>query len=193
VIVYDHMTNWVPQVSLLRPGYVLHHTVTALAAAFGRGGSKEILEIDERIEEYQDLAVQKWLPLLFSADTASQKSWRNVEQALNGLSQLLSERHNDPWLRDLTGANRQSPIIREAVRLLADSVLRVETSDESQAQREATKALPLFQRSHVPAGELRSKLVLILVEQFEHRDWPCEAMAQTIRRQPSLQRYAWIQ
>ena len=30
MIVYDRMTHWVPQVSLLRPGCVLLHTVTAL-------------------------------------------------------------------------------------------------------------------------------------------------------------------
>ena len=167
-------------------------TLDQLAAAFAGRRSGELSEIDARIEEYQDLTVQQWLPLFFLSDQKRRNPARTVEQVLNGLARLLSEQHNDPWLRDLLGADRDSRIVDKAVRLLADSERKIEVSDDDHARDEASAALSLFHRAGVSAGEMRARFVLIFLKQIEHRDWPCESMAQAMRREPTLQAYAWL-
>jgi CHAT domain-containing protein/cytochrome c-type biogenesis protein CcmH/NrfG len=166
--------------------------INEVALAFRRRDQKQIAEIDARIEEYQDLAVQTWLPQLYSSDAVTENARTNIEDATTGLAQLLSNHHADDWLTDLLEANRRSAVVSEAIQLLGESVITAATSNTSQAESDASAALLLFHRSRLPAGEMRSHLVLILVAQLEHHDLACETMAQAMLRRPSLQKYAWI-
>jgi CHAT domain-containing protein/tetratricopeptide (TPR) repeat protein len=167
-------------------------TLEQVATAFQMHDDHQIGQIDARIEEYQEFAIQNWLPTFFSAEDTEDKKVIDSSRALNGLAELLIERHKDAWLNDLLHADRRSPAVRQAVHLLADSVSKIETSDDSLAQNEASKALSLFRDSQVISGEKRAQLVLVLAQQYEHRDAPCESMAQALLRDPSLKRYAWI-
>ncbi|HEY2470691.1 MAG TPA: CHAT domain-containing protein [Terracidiphilus sp.] len=166
--------------------------VDEVAGVFQKQDENRIAEIDSRIEEYQDSAIQNWLPQFFAPSTGKMPLVLQSEEALKGLARLLLERHNDPWLRDLLKAGRRSAKIGEAVRLLADSSAKAESSDESVAERKASRALSLFQRFGVGAGEKRAQLVLILVQQYGHQNWPCESMAQAMLRDRALPRYPWI-
>jgi CHAT domain-containing protein len=163
-----------------------------LAAAFDGGDDKELSDIDGRIEEYLDVAIQEWLPKFFSLTPATAKPAGNLDRALYGVAQLLAIRHNDPWLRDLLSASRYSPTIRDAVLLLADSERSIRFSDDDRAQRDAVKATSLFRHSRVPAGQIRAQFLLVFIDQLRHRKRPCEATAQTLYRDPQLRRYSWI-
>ena len=185
----DHLTNLQQEISQRRQrSEAPLRSVEQLAAVFTSGDAKTLSEIDVHIEEYQDEAVQKWLPQFFSGGAIT---GTNLAIALEGLAHLLSERHHDQWLQDLLKA-KPSFRVGEAVRLLGDSALKIEASQESEAQREAYRAMSLFRTSHVAAGESRAHLVLLLADQFGHRDEPCEMMAQAIRRETTLRRYPWI-
>jgi CHAT domain-containing protein len=167
-------------------------TLEQVAAAFQMHDDHQIVQIDDRIEEYQEFAIRYWLPKFFSAEKSDDKGAKDASSALIGLAHLLIKRHSDPWLNELLKADRRSPSVRQAVHLLADSVSQIETSDDSLAQNEASKALSLFRRSRVLPGEKRAQLVLVLAQQYEHRDAPCESMAQALLRDRSLKMYAWI-
>lgn len=167
-------------------------TAEQVATAFDDHDDNATADIDGRIEEYQDLAIQVWLPVRYSGVSSKLQSATASEQALDGLAKLLAERHGDPWLKELLQADPNSQTVTEAVRLLADSSMRIETSDESLAEQEAAKAASLFRQSASVAGEKRAQLVLILAQQYEHGARPCEAMAQGLLNDAALRRYTWI-
>lgn len=167
-------------------------TLQQVANAFRNNDSNTIESIEGRIEEYQDLALESWLPILFHSNGPNSRDIAFAEPALRGLSQLLVDRNGDPWLKDFLDANRSSPMLSKAIGLLAESAVKIETSDESSAKIEASEARDIFELSHVRAGETRARLILILVEQYEHRDAPCEAMALAMLHDQTLQRYPWL-
>lgn len=195
---------WVPEaqrhLSEIRKQICLRHersdsplkTLEQTAAAFADRKTQTIAEIDERIEEYQDVAIKNWLPQLFAADGADRASAGRARKALEGIAQLLSSQHSDFWLSDILKADRQSSMVAEAVHMLAEGAAKIETSDELAAQRAASRAAALFDWSKVPAGRRRAQLVLVLAKQYEHRAAPCESMAQEMLRDPELKRDAWI-
>lgn len=166
--------------------------VEQVATAFEGPDPREIQQIDARIEEYQELAIKSWIPRFFSAEKFDKKQSTQFKSALAGLSKLLIEQHSDPWLSDLLKANRRSSGVRRAVHLLADSAARIETSDDSRAKDEASEALLLFRSAQVESGAKRAQLVLVLAQQYEHRDGPCESMARALLRDPTLRTYPWI-
>jgi CHAT domain-containing protein len=167
------------------------HTLEEVAAAYQSRNLPALAEIDSRIEEYQDAAIARWLPLLFSrAPGADLRAAAKV--ALAGLAETLKKNHGDPWLGDFLGAERRMPPLQYATRLLSHSASLLETSDAPTAEREAIIAASLFQKTHASAGEFRSRLIIVFAAQYEHRDRPCEHMAQTLAASPKLGRYPWI-
>ncbi len=167
-------------------------TLDQVAEVFASRDAAEISRIDARIEEYQDLAVDTWLPRFLFGSGAAPAMQTNVSIALNGLSGLFSENHGDHWLADLLKTPPHSGELPHAARLLAEGSIEIETPRVAQAERDATDALSIFRRARAPAGQLRSQLILTLASQYQHRDRTCEAIAQTMRNEPSLLRYAWI-
>lgn len=163
-----------------------------LAAAFQHHDASALADIDSRIEEYQDAAVQLWFPILFSNHAEDKPSQTKAETAMAGLSKMLSAGHGDRWLADLLAADRTSPVLRQAVGLLAHSSTTLETSDVAGAEQEAFSADTLFLKAHVPAGALRARLVAVFAAQYEHRDRSCRNLAQELGASPLLQRYPWI-
>jgi CHAT domain-containing protein len=165
-------------------------TLEKVAAAYQSRNQSALAEIDSRIEEYQDVAVARWLPLLFSK--ARGADFQAANAALTGLAETLRKNHGDPWLGDFLGAGRRVPARQYAIRLLSHSASLLETSDAPTAEREAIIAASLFRKTHEPAGEFRSRLIVVFAAQYEHRDGPCEHMARTLAASPKLGRYPWI-
>ncbi len=165
-------------------------TLDQLAAAFRDRDPSAQAEIDGRIEEYQEVAVEQWLPILFSATSDNQLHQARI--AIAGLAATLRDNHGDFWLSDLIAADRASPPLRRAVQLLARSTLTLETSDVHTAEKDALSAVSLFRRAHLNAGAVRSRLILVFAAQYEHRDGPCEDMARPLAASSSLRRYPWI-
>lgn len=164
-----------------------------LAAAFVDKRDVDITDIDSHIEEYQDRSIQAWLPAYFALNDHPLSEDRELNTALSGLAALLKDRHGDHWLEDMLLADRHSPQLRRAVQLLSHSDQMVQSSDDGPIEQEATEASKLFHQIRSPAGELRSQLVLALVEQLQHRRSPCEQTAQLLLRELAHKEYAWIE
>jgi len=167
-------------------------TVEEAATAFETHNETEISKIDSRIEEYQDLAIQRWLPQLLVEGDERNRSAMRADTALHELAAFLADRHRDPWLMELLHADRSVPEVRQAIEKLSASTAEIETSDVSKARQDAFEAHSLFHRHQVPAGETRAQLVLILAHQYEHQDHPCESLAQEVQRNRAVTRYPWI-
>ena len=167
-------------------------SVDQVSAAFKSNDAGQIAEIDSRIEEYQDIAVQKWLPMSFSVRAPERDSDKTVELALRGLALLLKQKHGDPWLQDMTNLDYHSSALREAVSLLGDSLIKIESSNESVAEREAAKALQIFQEAKNVPGASRSRLILVLADQYGHRNLPCLIKSRSLLQEKRGMGYPWI-
>jgi CHAT domain-containing protein/cytochrome c-type biogenesis protein CcmH/NrfG len=152
----------------------------------------QVDDIDARIEEYQELAAQQWLPQLLAPTSTSSIGLQNYQIALSALSTLLDERHQDKWLRDMMRATPGSPQIREAVQLMSDSERLVQSSDNDRALREAIRASSLFEREGVSAGSARAQFTIILINQLRHRNRQCAAMAHLLASNARAHGYQWI-
>ena len=168
-------------------------TLPQIAAAFQSHDAAQIAQIDSRIEEYQDLVLQDWLPEVITGNKVKDSSFKMANVALSGLSQILAERHQDFWLRDLMISTPNTRSKAQAVSMLAAAASHVETPSDFEAQRDAQGALVLFRKLDIPAGVLRAQLILTLLEQYEHGSERCEKSAQAMKRDPSLAKYAWIE
>ncbi|HEY2470164.1 MAG TPA: CHAT domain-containing protein [Terracidiphilus sp.] len=146
--------------------------------------------IDDRIEEYQELAIENWLPIVFSDQPDSRFSQARL--VLTGLAGSLRSRNSDAWLTGLLAASSRSLPLQHAVQLLAHSTAILETSDAQTAAQEADEATALFEKSQFPAGALRSQLVIILAAQYKHQDQLCETLAKKLASSPLLSQYPWI-
>ena len=164
-----------------------------LAAAFVDKRDSDIADIDSHIEEYQERSIQAWLPAYFAVNDEPVSRPGELNIALSGLAILLKDRHGDHWLGEMLTADRHSPQLRRAVQLLSHSDQMVQSSDDGPIEQEATEASRLFHQTGSPAGELRSQLVLAIVEQLQHRRRPCKQTAQLLLKGLAHKEYAWIE
>jgi CHAT domain-containing protein len=168
-------------------------SIDNVAGAFSRNNDAEIAAIDDQIEEYQDLSVHEWLPAYFGPDDGFGPPPERLNAALNGLAALLKTRHGDTWLAEMLLADRRSPQVRRAVRLLSHSDRMAQSSDDGPVEQEATEASRLFHEVGSTSGELRSQFVIALVQQLQHRRRTCEETAQALMKSLTNKHFAWIE
>lgn len=168
-------------------------SIELLAAAFKEQRGPEIAGIDTRIEEYQDAALQQWLPAYFDSQGPQGTSLESLRTVLFGLATLSRDRHGDDWLKDLLAADRASPLTQEAVHSLSETERLIQTSDDEHAQAAAIRASLLFHRAGVRAGQLRAALDLILIYQLQHNSRKCEALAIALTKEQRASSYPWVQ
>lgn len=166
--------------------------INELAAAFSHEREPVIDVIDSRLEEYQDAALQQWLPDYFAVQVPQRASLDSLRTALTGLATLLKDRHGDDWLMDMLSAGRTSSSAQDAVRFLAESERLIQTSDNNKAQAAASRASTLFLRYGIPAGRIRAQFDLAFIDQLQHDSQECEALANGLTHQ-QLIRYPWLQ
>jgi CHAT domain-containing protein len=167
-------------------------TPAQVARVFQTHAQAEIEAIDNRIEEYQDLAVQQWLPSYFSSSGESPQKLKDLEDGLADLGILLRREHGDSWLADLLAARPRTPPLGRAVSLLAQSELNISMAKNSEARAELLQAVRLFHQSQVPAGEVRADFDQALLEQVQHRGDPCARIAEATQHNGLLVRYSWL-
>lgn len=171
---------------------MLHlRTAEQLASDFARKDAEELNAIDRRIEEYQEAALEDWLPDLHVSHASAKDP--SLQFALHNLADTLSVVHKDTWLADMLAADGDAPSLKQALRLLALSARTVETADVAGAERDAIAAESLFHAAGLEAGAIRARLVVIFALQYEHQDSKCREAAQQLLAQSAVRRYSWIE
>jgi CHAT domain-containing protein/tetratricopeptide (TPR) repeat protein len=168
-------------------------SIEVVAASFEGPSVPNLLSIDERSEEYQDAAVQQWLPAYFDLRGQTLASRQSLEKALFGLAALLEHRHSDDWLKDVLSAGLASRSSEEAFRSLAESERLIASSDDERARAAAVRASSLFEGAENRAGLFRARLDLVLIYQLEHNGRKCEALGRTLEIELKATRYPWLQ
>lgn len=149
-------------------------------------------EIDSRIEEYQDLAAQQWLPDLAESESRSASGSPNLKRAIESVAALLEQRHGDKWLREISSAMSASPKARQAVELMSESERQAQASDDDRALGTANRAYRMFQEARVPAGALRSRFDIVYIRQFLRQSQECEQQARSLALDARARGYIWI-
>jgi CHAT domain-containing protein len=165
------------------------------AANFEATGNKSLesgeTSFADRIEQYQDVVLQKWL------ETVSDKTSRPGKQAarlaaLITFAGYLSRRYRDAWLADIIGQNFNSNF-RDGLHALNNAISLIEGGDASGAKRDASRAINLFALSRSKPMVARATLehVFALQQSSEYADCANESL-KTLH-QISGDHYTWIE
>jgi CHAT domain-containing protein len=161
--------------------------------ALGSGRAGSVLDIDARIEVYQDLAVERWLPLAYPNNTRTPSVARVARRALRLLASLLQSHHQDHWLTDLLNQAEAGLNPHKAIASLAEAARLNHTSDRDRATELALEAVELFRNARIPAGESRAQFEAIYAEQLVHQNRHCYQAAQKLSGLRAHQQYVWLQ
>ncbi|MGC2696417.1 MAG: hypothetical protein WA738_11565, partial [Candidatus Angelobacter sp.] len=149
--------------------------------------------VDNRIEDYLNEAVEKWLPMAYPLDSGPTMQAIETRSALRVLARLLRERHDDPWLNDVLLA-AWSPDYPQAVAALSSAAIANDDGDTRTAQRYADKAVRLFTSVSNPAGALLAQLESIFASHFAQNGERCLKTALAKDVQPAIEHssYRWL-
>ena len=146
-------------------------------------------QLNSRIEDYQNLAIEDWLPRAFSSSSSSRER-EALRGALSILGTLLATRHYDFWLTEFITAGNFSrsgpPIV-----LLSQAVRQSAAGDSKAAYASASKAARLFESSRNVPGAMRAEVESIHALQRLRNSTDC------LSRSDSLgallkQNYRWL-
>ncbi len=151
-----------------------------------------IAQLDERIEDYQNLAVTKWLPNAFSPQIEPAQR-AQISAALKLLGELLHAHHGDQWLNDLLASANDSPAFVSALVSLRESVIESVAGDAAGAYEEAGKAARLFTVAQNLAGTARSQGEQIYALRNSQNGNVCLSEAKSLSKKLAGRSYPWIQ
>jgi CHAT domain-containing protein/cytochrome c-type biogenesis protein CcmH/NrfG len=162
-------------------------------ASFANGGAdaaKLELEVDQRVEQYLDVAVRSWLALAYpEGGTAADLKAR---QALFFLADLTLRKHHDRWLTDLLSGS-SNPSFPRAVAALGKAFQANRSGNYETARSQSQVAEQLFSGSGNGAGVLRAGFEQILTSQLTRQNGECERGAVATSAEAEQTAYAWLQ
>ena len=144
-------------------------------------------KIDDRIEEYLHVAVTEWLPQAFVVNSSSTSN--DATTALQALSEILVEQHNDPWLADLLNQPHGAPF-PVGLRLLSQAVLADDSGDYTTAHRSAHRAAQFLAVN--PAAELRATAEEVYSDHLLWQGHACIVLLTRLAEPLSRSRYGWL-
>jgi tetratricopeptide (TPR) repeat protein len=120
--------------------------------------------VDERVEDYLEVAITEWLPKAFpiAAQGSAPGSAADAQAALARLDVILENRHLDHWLAEMNAARRGASW-SAALAGLAAAVQYNKAGKADEAGIEAAKAANMFKRVGSMAGYLRTELAAPLI------------------------------
>jgi CHAT domain-containing protein len=131
-------------------------SANAFAQEFDHDRAQASSIVDQRIDDYLQLAVTNWLPEAFP-EVHSIKETPAAERSLKILGEILSARHGDPWLTEFM-STPVSPKTGLAVRELSKAVKANVDEDSIKAEESAIKAARMFRAQGNQPGLARSLL-----------------------------------
>lgn len=141
--------------------------------------------VDDRIEEYADVAVRHWLPDAFQNSSDSARS------ALTTLSVILKARHGDSWLSDVLN-DRATAYLADGFAALSNAVERNRQGNPVGAEPEAARAAKLFRSAESFAGLARAEFEQLYVLHRTFRSSECLTKAALLRNKIRSREYPWI-
>jgi CHAT domain-containing protein len=158
-------------------------TTAEIAEADLTRNSELSREVDARVEEYSEAAVQEWLPQEYSATPE-----RDAVIALHALGQLLSQTHGDSWLRDFV-ATPNSALSQKAVQALQQSIRANIQGDAVDGQLLAHKAYLLFRAVGSEPGTLRARVEEVNALRLLFKSGDCIALSRQAEKPLTSRRY----
>jgi CHAT domain-containing protein len=152
------------------------------------GKLASLLEIDDRVESYVNVALEDWLPSIASNRSGDDVRSDSTSAALRDLSELLICRNSDPWLRDFLKEIAAEPNDWSGVGALARSLRANPTSDSDHARKSARQAAVVFSRNNSKAGELRALFEITYADQLSRESKRCKAEAES----EETANYPWL-
>ena len=148
-------------------------------------------KIDERIEEYLQLAVSDWLPKAYPIRIEKSASTRNPRSALQVVAQLAAQKHADLWLEDvLSGAG--APTFGSAIAELAGALKANDFGDNVAARQYASTAERLFTAAGNYAGVQRARVEYIFAAHDAETGRDCVRSARDVEPKLDRRLYAWL-
>ena len=145
-------------------------------------------DVDQRIDEYLDVAVREWLPELYSGIEQPENS---VRPALAKLAFILKRHHKDEWLSEMIRSNG-SRFLNDAIRHLAAAVQSNEKGQTDEALRNSEKAAAEFLRRNEPPGYARAQIEVMYALHRASRGKPCLVTGRDLEKDATLSRFGWI-
>jgi CHAT domain-containing protein/tetratricopeptide (TPR) repeat protein len=150
-------------------------------------------KIDQRVEDYLNVAVTDWLPNAYP--TAGQKSADQslvARTSLAILADIARQKHGDHWLADLM-ASGSSANFAFAAEHLSAALKANSTGDNVAARNHATEAARLFASEKNDAGALRARVEYMFALQ-DAQDGPgCLKAASGLGSRLQGYYYSWLQ
>jgi CHAT domain-containing protein/tetratricopeptide (TPR) repeat protein len=148
------------------------------------------VEVDDRIEDYLNLAITEWLPRAYRRPQEdSQRA--DFKAALRVVSEVSKQKHGDTWLADtLSGAS--DPSFLPAVEQLSQVLKSNEAGDNIAARRYAREAERLFLAGGNEAGALRARVEYLFASHDAQEGGPCVEAANGLESRLSKNPYPWL-
>jgi CHAT domain-containing protein/cytochrome c-type biogenesis protein CcmH/NrfG len=147
-------------------------------------------DLDERVEQYLDAALQSWLREAYPETNSAADS--HARQALFFLANLTSQQHKDRWLSDLLNGS-SAPAFPQAVASLSRAARANQSGDFDVSRKEAVRAEQLFRASGNQAGVLRAQFERIYALQIIRQSETCRRQAIASLSASDKYPYRWLQ
>ncbi len=151
-------------------------------------------EVDYRVEEYAELALEDWMPRAFArSDSAVTTESRGVlRTALGQLSNELIESHHDHFLADLMAVEERGDL-SEASSTLALAIKDNHAGNHMSAREEASLSEKKFRVEGNDTGVFRSQFEQAYAAQRTFDAPPCIKLAGTVVRAAHERGYTWLE
>lgn len=150
-----------------------------------------IAKLNERIEDYQDIAIRTWLPEAYSPDAAS--AVRNDDiAALHALGKILESYHHDQWLNQLLSSADGSRVFLAGLMSLRDAYIESGAGNWQDARRDAARAVNRFTAAENSAGKLRAQAELIYALQRSQTGKECLDVVRKVEADLEPFDYSWL-
>jgi CHAT domain-containing protein/tetratricopeptide (TPR) repeat protein len=140
-------------------------------------------EVDARVEEYSEAAVQDWLPQAYAANPD-----HHAVNALDALGQLLLQDHGDSWLLDFM-KTQNLPASQKAVQVLQQSIRANIQGDAVNGQLFARKARMIFRGIGSEPGSLRADVEEVNALRLLFKSADCIALSRQLEKPLVARRY----
>jgi CHAT domain-containing protein len=157
------------------------------------GQPERIAILDRRIEIYLEIAMKEWLPKALDRKRLGAKHRETEWRALTDLARILQSKHGDSWLAELLRAERRSRDVQEAVALIVEAQRAIDVSDEDRAVEAAGRAVLLFAKLRIPAGQRYAEFQIAYSTQLSHRNEACQATSKRLLDAPETASFPWLQ
>jgi CHAT domain-containing protein/tetratricopeptide (TPR) repeat protein len=148
--------------------------------------------IEERVEDYLNVAIQEWLPSAFpTVERPLNDETAKTRLALQTLATILTSGHQDEWLADILSASDSRDM---AIGLQGLSMASKDNAagDPEAAEVQAQKAETFFRRASSAPGVWRAQFEEIYASQRRFQSEACLLAVARLREQTNYRKLAFI-